>query len=770
MGQVEIPSGHSLLGLHRVTIDTVAQSASTVPLRSSQWHLNALKFIEPANGGSFLSFSDVVVTGHRVEFDVTIRHPFGGLPYYAGFDVKGIVLGAADTVDPTSDSRWWAGGPGGLRLMNADGWTRWWNPVEFPDNGTVFSHTRGRASTTEDTNVRFATLSGYKVFAASLDPLDELTHVLAVPLTHPNGRAVFNSSGVEKRHYDLVFPGDGNGCPNLIFDYAVDASHGFPPDYTPGDYIDVPAGFPPDANQNEPFILDVNTPTNTVYLSSEGCVGGVVELLIRISDWQALIAESPVVDEIAAVEITSPTLFVGTRTPEMVSDWTPEAPWATYFIRLEGMTPDAILNQQVLVTVTSVNGDYQQHVSSYEGDDPLQSYFVVRVSVTETAPIGETGFLLNPLAPWPKPGGNNHNSNITNTVGPVSPEPAWEINGISSDAMPVVDPEGRVFVARDIDPEGITLLGFDQDGNQVAEVENIDFEPEGSPILVGCSLFWNDNAGRVIKLYQDGAYELFFTPMSGVGPYSFGMLNIDDSGHGFVHGPSSIQSFDKFGGLVWVRYGIDGAPSMFIGPPTVAGDGRIIVGKVDLINSPPENFEIWGLNADSGEIEWAHQPPIENAIPFSTAADPDSGQIYYTINSLIVAINEDGDQKWLFEGSNFILSQLAIADDGTIYAGESVPGQTGGLSKVIAVSQNGHPIWDYELENGIAAGPITDTEGNVYIANSDGAVRCLGSDGSLRWTRVVDGYPLYVIFGPKHSILVGVKETPYETKIICLSD
>jgi len=768
--QYEIPRGHSLLGLDRVTVDTVSMTMESVPLRSSQWHLNALKFLEPEDNVSLIKFSAVEIIGHKVNFNVTIKHPFPALHYYAGFDVKGIVLGAADMVDLTGDSRRWAGGPNGLRLLNADGWTRWWNPIEFPDNGTIFSYTQGKCATIEYATAPFATISGYKVFAAALEPNDDLTHVLAVPLTHPIGRAVFISSGIETRRYELVFPGDGSGNPDFIFDYAVDASHGFPPDYEPGGYIDVPGGFPPEANQLEPFILDVQLPTNTAYLSTDGCVGGILEMLIRISDWQALIGGTPIADQIAGIEITSPTLFLGKRYTELVSDWTPDAPWATYRIILEGITPDSNLDQQILVSVISAEGDYQTDVSSYIGSDPLTSFFVVRVPVSMTAPIGDSGFALNPLAPWPKPGGNIYNSNTTNALGPLNPDTMWQIPNINSDAMPVVDPEGRIFAARELDPVGVNLLAFDSSGNQVADVSNTQFEPEASPMLVGCSLLWNDIQGRVVRLYQDGGYELLFTPMNSIGPYTYGMLNIDEDGHGFVHGPASIQAFDKNGGFAWVRFGIDGAPSMFIGPPTVAGDGRIIVGKVDLDTLPPSNFEFWGLNADTGEIEWEHTPLIEDAVPYGSAADPNRAQIYYTINNLLVALSEDGEQRWYFEGGDFFLSQIAVAPDGTIYVAESVPGQTGGTSRIIAVNPDGGVKWFKKFDNGITGGPIVDNSGSVFFASSDGSVRCLGFDGSLRWTREVDGYPVYVLFGAKYSLLVGVRENPYEDTLVILAD
>ncbi len=763
--------GHALWGFYRVTIDPDSCEAAAVPLRSAAWHLNALKFVEPPEDGSFLSFSNVKVVGRQVGVDVKIKHPFIGMPHYCGFDVKGIVMGPADMIDVTDPTRTWAGGPNGLRVMNADGWTRWWNPTEFPDNGTIFSFHSGLCGTSDSPADLDATLCGYKVFAASLEPNDSLSHVLAFPLTHPNGRAVFTSSGIETRRYELVFPGDGSGGPDMIFNYAIDASHGFPPDYTPGGYIEVPGGFPPEANQLEPFVIDVNLPLNSVYLSPEGCVGGALQLLIRVSDWQALLADTLIGEQIQSIELTSPTLFTGKRIPELIGEWTSSTPWATYRITLEGLTPDSILDQQVLVTIISSQGDYQKDVSSFTGASPLSAYYVVRVPVSQSTPIGGSGFALNPLSPWPKPGGTNHNSNQINTLGPVNPEIAWEVPGLTSDTMPVVDPEGRVFASRRLESGGASLVVCDPQGFEVACLDFPEFDAAGDPMMVGCSLLWNDLEGNVIRLFQDGGSELAFVPIPGPGPYSYGMLNIDDDGHAFVYGPSSIQAFDQYGGLLWARYGIDGAPSMFIGPPTVTAGGQVVVGKLDLDGGPPGEFVFWGLSPEDGEVMWTHKPAYDDAIPYGSAADPLTGQIYYAITNHIVALSGNGEQRWVFDDDDYFLPDIAIAPDGTIYAAESVLGQTGGSSKLVALSSPGGQLeWDFDCEGGISAGPITDATGTVYFATDDGSVRCLGPDGSERWLVDLDGRPSYLTFGPQHGILAGVRQTLFHTKLVCLQD
>jgi len=763
-----VPPGRTLLGLYNVSIDPATREAAVVPVRSACWHLNALKFLEVPEGGPKIWFNNIEIAGRRVEVDVTVKHPFGGFPHYCGFDIKGEVIGYADTTDPTDPSRRWAGGPNGLRVLNADGWTRWWNPVEFKDNGTIFSYRNSEYGTADSVANYNATLCGYKVFAASLNPEDGLAHMLAVPLDHPTGRAVFLASGIETRHYELLFPDDGEGGPDLVFSYAVDACHGFPPGYVPGQYIEVPGGFPPDANQLEPFIVDVQIPTNTVYLSEEGCVGGSLELLIRVSDWQALLAGTSISEQVQSIELTSPTLFMGTRVPELTSAGTPDKPWATYRILLEGLSPDSFNDQQVLVTVVSSEGDYQPYVTSYDGTAPLSSFYLVHVPVSQTAPIGGRGFALNPLSPWPKPGGTMYNSNTSRAVGPVDPKVAWEVTDLTTDAMPVVDAEGRTFVAREIANGGLDLNVLDAGGYPLMYLSFPNFKFAGDPMLIGCSVLWNDSSGGVYRLYQDGSHEHVFTPDDSDEYKAYGMMAIDEDGHAFVHGPSSIQAFNEYGSLLWARYAVDGVPSLFIGPITITSEGLVVVGLVEVAGGPPGDFEFWALQPETGKIEWVHSPEVTGVIANGAAADPLTGQIYYAITNRIVALNADGEQKWYHLGGNYFLPSLAIAPDGTIYAAEGVLGS--GSPGIVALTPQGSTEWKYGSQNGISAGPITDSTGRVYFATEDGIVRCLDPDGSLEWERPLGCRPSYLVFGPDHSILVGARETLFKMRLICLKD
>ncbi len=768
-----IAPGHSLLGYFFVTVDPATSEVAAVPLRGAAQHLNALRFVEPPSGGSTVSFSNVSVDGQLISLDISILHPLAGQQHYCGFDVKGIIIGKADTTDPTDPSRSWGAGSDSLRLLNADGWTRWWNPLEFPDNGTAWSYQDGIYGTPKAQYAYNSTLLGYKLFASSLESDEEdLLHLLDYPKEHPKGRATFHAGTQLTRHYDIWFPDNGSGGPQIIFNYAIDACHGFPPDYQPGEFIEVPGGFPPEANQLEPFFVGAEVTENTLYLTSLGCVGGSLRLHIKLSDWQALIKETPVSEQVQSIEITSPLLFNGTREPVLVADLTDSEGYAIYEIILEGLTPDSLLDQQVLVTVCSSDGDYQPEKTLYTGSAPLSSYYVIPVSVDDIGPPSGAGFALNPLAPWPKPGGNSHNSNTSIIVGPSDPHVAWQRSGLSHDTSPLVDPEGRVFVYEEGPGEGITLLVIGSDGLPLAEMEFPEFDPDGDPIMVGCSLMWIDVESNVYRLYQNGDLAFTYQPIPG-GYEAYDLLNIDD-GRAFIHGPSGIQAFNSHGANLWYYFSDDIV--MFIGPSAVTGQGLIVLGKVD-IDGSPFITDFLAFNPANGKVMWTHTPDFSVGIANGAAADPLTGNVYYAIANYIAAIDGDGNALWHREFAHTVRETIAIGPDGTVYTAETLYGGTGEEPPwyVMALSPDNDELWSYPCEKPVFAGPIVDSVGFLYFVNylvgsNEIEVRCLYPSGDLRWVRVLSGSPAYLTFGPPESVLVGFYETQGTTSIVCLKD
>ncbi len=276
---LDIPSfgnpGHQCWGFFEFGIDLANEKVELVPLREGSDHLNVLGFLEPPPLTWLdLDWDSLVIDleNNYLEVIVNMTHPFPGMPEFTGFDVRGILITDGDSA-LNDDSEVFAA-YGEPRLMNPDGLTRWWNPVEFL-GGWLFGYKSGLLGTPGGAGVFSSTLNGYKYFC------DGLTATAEMGEFNLASRGNFPSGVTLSRMYKIDF--GKNPSDFLRFNYAVDASWEFPSISPPA----VPDDFPIEANSPEPFWVDVDVITNNLYfLESTQKGGGQLELKITVHDWQ----------------------------------------------------------------------------------------------------------------------------------------------------------------------------------------------------------------------------------------------------------------------------------------------------------------------------------------------------------------------------------------------------------------------------------------------------------------------------------------------------
>jgi len=275
----EISSGptggsHTSLGLWQFTIDPVNESIDVVPLRSEQLHMNGLAFMEPPVGTSLAIDQIVEMTANEVTVDIRISHPYPGMDFACAFDVCGILISHGSVLFPLTDDLLFPD-EGDVQLLNPDGYTRWWNPVEFPPNPTVRhqGYVDGLLGRPNSVAGFDATLNGYKYFSSDLaDPESPLTEL------DPLLRGAFVPGTSCVRRYQIGFsPG------SLVFNYAVDASWARP------DNLDdpvIPDDFPYSANRPEPYRIEIQNLNNTLtYDPDSGMADGNATMQVYVYDW-----------------------------------------------------------------------------------------------------------------------------------------------------------------------------------------------------------------------------------------------------------------------------------------------------------------------------------------------------------------------------------------------------------------------------------------------------------------------------------------------------
>jgi len=242
-------NSHQLWGLWQFKADLAGGKLEMTPFRAAEKHLDALRFLESPDS-VYLSVDYLKIGGNQVIADIGLRHPFIGLDKFTGFDVCGVFI-TSGTVTGFDDPDLRMAGDGDTRLLNADGYTRWWNPYEFPVNdGTMFSYKDGLLGTPNSAGNYDCTLNGYKYYADGLDK------EAALDTLDPTGRGVFSAGQKNVRRFIIKMES------GLVFNYAVDASWLFPQGSPP---YHVPDDFPPEANRPEAWNIKVNEIANTLW-------------------------------------------------------------------------------------------------------------------------------------------------------------------------------------------------------------------------------------------------------------------------------------------------------------------------------------------------------------------------------------------------------------------------------------------------------------------------------------------------------------------------
>jgi len=265
-------SARHFLGFWEIEISSDHTSATAVPLRGAEMHFNMVHILETTCVDCLIINNLQPLPDNALSADLTIKHPFPGLAKFTGFDVRGILITGSDYTFPVS-GRTIAWGDQNPRLLNADGYTTLFNPIDFPENPDVpfiLRYTKGKyASDSVDLS---ATLNPYLAYSED------------------QPRRIFLIGTSQTETAILKLP-DGP----IRFGYAVDASW-FPPD---GDVIDPITDFPPEANSLEAYKININS-----VLELPPYAGSSVPIEVEIWDHQGP-------STISSVTIESPDLFAG---------------------------------------------------------------------------------------------------------------------------------------------------------------------------------------------------------------------------------------------------------------------------------------------------------------------------------------------------------------------------------------------------------------------------------------------------------------------------
>jgi hypothetical protein len=432
----------ALLGLWDVTYDTQTNSLTVTPVRSAAFKANVTGFM---NGGPNLLLENIdtstFMTDGKLNVKVGLKHPFSGLYEFSGFDVWGMFLHDGSATLDYGGLKYAAPGTDGI-LLNADGYTRWWNSAEFLTPG-VLGYTPGAAGTTGFKPA--ALLNPYKVFADGLLEGDDYATFLKGEDAVIN-RGVFKAGETNWRNYNLVFPLVG-GIPVLKFQYAVSASWEGPTKQ--GGIFSIDAGgdtwdYPDSAVSEEAICLSVVD--NSSLFKTADDAGGKITFDLEVFDWGAM--SDGMAAELGGLTIESPLL-----TSPIAYDGSALAAMAqpggstfssVYSFDLTCNPPTDNKNVEVWLVAESAVGTYAENFPGMSAPtDPLASFYRMWVPVPAFADIPPTVEGVNGIQP---------------PCGTSVVDYSVEVTGAFTGCMWSVVPTGN---AKDFSIAGTDVLSFD---------------------------------------------------------------------------------------------------------------------------------------------------------------------------------------------------------------------------------------------------------------------------------------------------------------------
>jgi len=386
-----------LWGFWTVYIDIEKQEATPVLNRSAMFTANCVNFLNSKPLSLTFDIIETPVTPEYidVDIDVSLTHPFPGLPQYNGYDVRGVFMGdGSNSLNYNSDLFYPVEGSDQLMLPDPDdgiggpdGYTRWFNPSEFKGGMPLFSYTPGNmASPGYDAS---ATLCPYKYFADGLGNDEPLWNYLG---EHAVQNGAFSSGATNTRNYYLRFP---TPAPNVKYNYAVIANwEGVEEQYHP-------------SNAPEAIAVKVDDSGSTVYYVDGTDNGGEIVLDIDVWNWDASLSAGVMEDYTIFIDSTVLSSPYMANTSDMTPDGGTEN-YSTYHIDVPADAVEQLLDNEYWVIIESNTHDYSNifDVPNDAWNDPLAAFFRYDLYVSPEGQ-GPCEVVIDPSSPempyegWP---------------------------------------------------------------------------------------------------------------------------------------------------------------------------------------------------------------------------------------------------------------------------------------------------------------------------------------------------------------------------------
>ncbi len=529
----QVGNHRTIWGLWDVYIDPENETLEIVPLRALNFQANVVNHLQPPQSPIHMLTINIDAgtsdfPSGLVNVDVTLNHPFPG-SIFCGFDVMGIVMDDHDGVPWATDPSIISSIQPNTLLQNPDGWTRWWNQVEFTTYGTLLGYIEGARANPNFTSTH--TLNAFKYFCDGLSAEDDF-------FVNINNRGFFSSynNANNKRRYELQFQVE-DSSPVFNFKYAVSASWAQP--YEDIENPNLPQHFPISANMPEAYKLDVIDTGCSAWFFDQSHYGGDLDLKLDIYDWQLYGMSIAATEEIESIKIESPTLFQGPIYLDPANGYMVpvNVTRRRYDINIPDVTPSGLNNQLLLVTVNSVHpATYEPQIPGISGIDypegHLAAYYIYDVPIKVNYAWDHINL------------GHPHDIWMTNGIFDQDDNPIVAVSSADGGAM------YHFYAWNGIDWDHDTPFGYGDTGAHCSI--RMCFDPDWNLAAVWPNIHWNGaNRDSVINIRDHISLDWNYSEIDT--SYCGGYFNVIDH-----DGTNYGVSFNIDDDTLWFAYGQPG--------------------------------------------------------------------------------------------------------------------------------------------------------------------------------------------------------------------
>lgn len=340
-------------------------------------------------------------------------------------------------------------------------------------------------------------------------------------------------------------------------------------------------------------------------------------------------------------------------------------------------------------------------------------------------------------------------------IGPDSPTIKWvfecDLTDIGTEmSSPVIGFDGTIYTVAGGSDRQLYAIGFDGSKKWSRDLLFNGNATSIFPILNNQGNIYI-KTGNFYELDIEGYKKNVFTRASG----RFGTASIGNDGTVYIGGKGYLYALNPDLSEKWKFKNYESNST-----PIIGASGTIyLLGEENLYAINPDGTEKWTYKIDGGylnpvlgpdetiyvanlegflksisqegKLNW--EKKFSNSVMFSYASVDKEGTVYVAVDNQLIAINQDGSEKWRFE-SDYEINQTTMGSTSkTIIDGKgSVYFTTGNQDKgkLYSVNSEGIKNWDLEIPGIGGTTPAIGSDGTLYVSSNSGRLYAIGQDYS----------------------------------------